>query len=406
MGIRTLLVDKHERPGDSWRVRYDTVTLNTPTYTDHYPFMKIPENWPRWLHRDQVASFMEHYAAIMGLDILSNASVTNIEFDEAAKRYNVQVCGPKGNLTLLPRHVVLATGVFSEQPIIPDIPGREDFKGEMYHSGKHKSARQVPELLNKSVVVIGPGTSGQDVAQDFVACGAKEVSIIQRNPIFYLSAESSEAIQLALWNTEGVTTEEADVIGNSIPLAVIRTMSIGMTKTMAARDQEMLDGLKEAGLALRTGDDGYGLADYQLIKGGHYYVDQGAGQMIVDGRIKIHRCEDGIRQFDERGLTLNNGTKLDADVVVMATGFQNCSVTVERLMGPEVVKRIGNFSTLDDENERVGVSGKLDVILQGHLANKLLVVAADGTTGILVHDGEFHVVSPIFASSCIANCCC
>ncbi|KAM3558785.1 hypothetical protein ARSEF4850_004445, partial [Beauveria asiatica] len=72
------------------------------------------------------------------------------------------------------------------------------------------------------------------------------------------------------------TTEEADVLGNSLPIAVVRTMSIGLTRAAAEMDKELLDGLRAAGMALRTGDDGYGLADHQLIKGGCYYVDQGA----------------------------------------------------------------------------------------------------------------------------------
>ena len=155
-----------------------------------------------------------------------------------------------------------------------------------------------------------------------------------------------------------LTTEEADVVGNSIPLAVIRTMSIDMTKIMHAMDKDMLDGLRKAGLALKTGDEGYGLADYQLIKGGQFYVDQGANQMIIDGRIKIHHCEEGIKDFHTDGLTLSNGTNIDADVVVLATGYNLNINTVEKLMGPEVAKTVnknGSFGLLDKENERGGV---------------------------------------------------
>ncbi|GKT94625.1 flavin-binding monooxygenase [Colletotrichum tofieldiae] len=46
MGIKTRLVERSARLGDSWRERYQSVTLHTPTYADHWAFMKIPETWP------------------------------------------------------------------------------------------------------------------------------------------------------------------------------------------------------------------------------------------------------------------------------------------------------------------------------------------------------------------------
>ena len=356
MGIPTLVVDRHARVGDSWRARYKSVTLNTPTFTDHYPFLKYPENWPRWLSRDPVADFMEHYAQIMRLDVQTRTTVTSVERD-AKGRYQVRLQGPEdGSVrTLHPRHVVLATGVFSDEPILPEFRGQELFGGQLYHSGQHRSAEEVADLQTKKVVVVGPGTSGHDVAQDFVNHGAKEVTIIQRHPIFSLSAESWSAIQLGLWKMDIITTEEADIVGNSVPLAVARSMSIGLTRAMAAIDKEMLEGLRKAGLALRTGEDGYGLADHQLIKGGHYYIDQGANQMIIDGRIKIRQCEGGVKQLSKRELTLADNTSLEADIIVLATGFKPNAYVARRLLGEELSKElVEDFGNLDDEQERAG----------------------------------------------------
>ena len=357
MGIRTLLVDRHGRLGDAWRGRYKTVTLNTPTYTDHPPFMKIPSNWPRWLKRDQVADFLEHYGQMMGLECLLNADVTNVQYDEGARRYNVNIQRDGWNMTLEPRHVVLAMGTYGNKPVVPKFPGQETFGGRVYHSSKHTSAGDTCDIGDKRVVVIGPGTSGHDIGQDFASHGAKKVSIIQRHPIFYFSAEASETIQLALWNMDGVSTEEADLVGNAIPLAVIRAMGSGMSQSMAHIDKKMIEGLKAAGLALRTGEDGYGLPDYQLIKGGHFYMDQGAGQMIVDGRIKIHRCEEGVKEFQADSVVLADGTHVPADIVVLATGYHSSLQNVEQIMGEKVAGRMSkHFGVLDEENERAGVS--------------------------------------------------
>ncbi|WQF90124.1 Putative FAD/NAD(P)-binding domain superfamily [Colletotrichum destructivum] len=354
MGIKTRLVERSARLGDSWRDRYQSVTLHTPTYTDHWAFMKIPETWPRFLTGDKVADFMEHYGQLMGLDIAFKTEVTKATYDEEAQKYRVEVRTPEGTRTISARHVVLATGVYGDQPKIPHFLGQESFKGQIYHSKYHKTAAEIPDVRNKKVVVIGCATSGHDISADFVAHGAREVTMVQRHPIYSISRESWENLMLSLWNMEGLSTEEADIVGNAIPLALIRTMSIGLTQAMAANDKAVHDGLKRAGLEMKEGHDGYGLADYQLIKGGQYYIDQGANQMIVDGRIKIQRCEEGVQGFQTDGLTLANGTKLEADVVVLATGFESNVTTIDKLLGPEVVKKIEGFGGLDHEQERSG----------------------------------------------------
>lgn len=351
---------------------------------------------------------MEHYGQLMGLEVLLSTQLTKVDYDESKQTYRVEVESPDGTKTFTPRHVVLATGTFGDKPIIPEFAGQKSFKGKLYHSIEHKSAGLIPDLGNKRVVVIGAGTSAHDIAQDFVSSGAKEVSMVQRHPIFSLSVEAMEALQLTLWNLPELSTEDADLVGNSIPLAVIRTMSIGLTQAMAAFDKDMLDGLKAAGLALRTGGDGYGLADHQLIKGGHFYIDQGANQMIIDGRIKIHRCEEGVKEFHEDGLTLADGKKIEADVVVLATGYHRNISTVEQFLGRDAAEKMPNFGLLDTESERDGVSGlSISAHLEQSLAYKyiFLVVAPDWRAGLLVHDGELHVVSAIFRQSRIADCC-
>ncbi len=352
MGIRTTLVERHPAVGDAWRARCDSVTLNTPTFTDHYPFMKYPENWPEWLTGNQAADFLEHYSQLMGLDVLANATVTSVKHNEAG--YTVEVVGPLGTQVFHPKHVVLATGVYGDKPVMPQFAGQDKFKGTIYHSSERKSGSLVPDISEKRVVVIGCSTSGHDIAQDFVNCGAKQVSMVQRHPIFTLSTDSWKTLQLGLWNMDGLTTEEADMLGNSLPIAVVRTMSIGLTRAMAEMDKEMLDGLRSAGMALRTGEDGFGLADHQLIKGGHYYIDQGACQMIIDGRINVYRSEGGVREFGERSVTLADGESIEADVVVLATGFEKNIENVRKLMGDEIANTMHGFGDLDSEQERVG----------------------------------------------------
>ncbi|KAJ6780803.1 hypothetical protein PWT90_04569 [Aphanocladium album] len=352
MGVRACLIERHGAVGDVWRKRYDSVTLNTPTFSDHYPFLKYPENWPEWLTGSQAADFMEHYARLMDLDVRVNTTVTSVT--RKGECFQVEAIGPSGVCKFYPEHVVLATGVFGDGPVIPQFPGKDRFKGSIYHSSEHKSANLIPNISEKKIVVIGCSTSGHDISQDFVNSGAKQVTMIQRHPIFTLSTDTWKTLMLGLWNMPGLSTEEADLLGNSLPIAIVRSMSIGLTRTMAELDKEMLDGLRKAGMALLTGENGYGLADHQLILGGHYYIDHGACEMIIDGRIKVRQCDGGVKEISESSVTLDDGTTVDADVIVMATGFEKNVENVRKLLGEDIAAKLEGFGDLDDEQERNG----------------------------------------------------
>ncbi|KAJ6114645.1 hypothetical protein N7486_000423 [Penicillium sp. IBT 16267x] len=336
LGINYLVVDKASRPGDSWRARYETIKLHTPIFSDHYPFMKYPTNWPRYLDQEHIAKWMEHYGHIMALNIRHDTLARKIEYNESMRQWSIELQSKDGVKTINPKHVVLATGLLSDIPVRPMFPGEDSFKGQVYHTKAHKSAALVPDIRSKKITIIGSGTSAHDVAQDFVNHGAETVTMVQRGPIYVVSLTSMESMQLQLWNTPGLSTEDADLLGNSLPTAVVRT-------------------LKKAGLALKKGNEGDSLVDYQLIKEGHFYIDQGACQMIIDGQIQVRRCERGVQEYYSDGLILGDGTKVESDIIVLATGFERNIKHIERLMGNDFMGRIGDICDLDDSQERIGV---------------------------------------------------
>ncbi|KAL4993572.1 hypothetical protein BDV10DRAFT_22600 [Aspergillus recurvatus] len=107
--------------GDSWRNRYETIKLHTPSYTDHYAFLKFPTNWPRYPNRDQIANWMEHYASIMELKIQHDTEAKKIAYDESAKKYLFELKGKDGTTwTVTAKHAVLASGLFNDN--IPRSP--------------------------------------------------------------------------------------------------------------------------------------------------------------------------------------------------------------------------------------------------------------------------------------------
>lgn len=54
LGIPTLVVEKNQRIGDSWRLRYKTLVLHDPIYADHFPYLPYPPQFPKARFRTAV----------------------------------------------------------------------------------------------------------------------------------------------------------------------------------------------------------------------------------------------------------------------------------------------------------------------------------------------------------------
>lgn len=79
--------------------------------------------------------------------------------------------------------------------------------------------------------------------------------------------------------------------------------------------------------------------------------------MVVDGRIKIHNCEKGVKEIQQDAIVLENGSQVKADIIVLATGYHTNVETVEKILGSGVAQKLdSNFGRMDSENERAGVS--------------------------------------------------
>jgi hypothetical protein len=74
-------------------------------------------------------------------------------------------------------------------------------------------------------------------------------------------------------------------------------------------------------------------------RGSGCYIDVGASQLIIDGKIKRKRGQ--VASIDETGVNLDDGTHLDADLIVYATGYNSMNGWVADLMGQEMADRLG-----------------------------------------------------------------
>lgn len=313
---------------------------------------------------------MEHYQDVMDLNLELGVTVGAVNYDDASYQYSIAIKSKDGiDRVVTCHHLVLATALISDEPDRPDFENESSFTGQIYHSVSHKSASLIPDLGSKEVAIIGAGVSAFDIAQDFVNSGVKKVTIIQRSPLFVFSLEAQEKFVLAGWKMMPI--DDADLAGNSLPFPIALTLVLGATHMMAQHDADLLSGMEKAGLAVKRGEDGIGLLHHQLLKGGHFYLDQGACDMIVDGRIKIKRCQEGIKAFDPMAVILADGTRIEADIAVIATGFKPSPITVQRIMGKKFMEKIGQVGLTDADYERTAVSSPFQTLSLFSFANSV-----------------------------------
>ena len=133
---------------------------------------------------------------------------------------------------------------------------------------------------------------------------------------------------------------EQDMIFASIPYRIMHEFQIPVYEEMARRDAEFYEQLSSAGFMLDWGDDGSGLFMKYLRRGSGYYIDVGASQLIIDGKIKL-KSGHGVSHLTETSVVLTDGTELPADAVVYATGYGSMNGWAAQLISQEVADKVG-----------------------------------------------------------------
>lgn len=163
-----VVLDADERVGDSWRRRYDSLRLfSRPRYSSLPGWRMELDDCPT---RDQMADYLERYAAHFALPVRSGVRVTRVSRD--GERYRVETTGGD----YLADRVVVATGAHST-PRTPSFADQLDPSIRQLHS---LSYRHPGQLADGTVLVVGAANSGTDVALD--AIGNHRVLLAGRHP--------------------------------------------------------------------------------------------------------------------------------------------------------------------------------------------------------------------------------
>jgi cation diffusion facilitator CzcD-associated flavoprotein CzcO len=353
LNVSALMIDQNERVGDNWRKRYHQLVLHDPVWYDHLPYIPFPPHWPVFTPKDKLAEFFEAYVNLLELNAWTSTTIKSTSWDEDKRVWTVTVERKKADgsvdtRTLHPRHVIQATG-HSGKKNFPTIKGMEGFKGDrLCHSSEFPGAS--PNSQGKKAIVVGCCNSGHDIAQDFFEKGY-DVTIVQRSTTCVISSEAITDIGLkGLYDEDAPPVEDADLIAWGFPTTALKAQQVKLTKVQHEHDKKILDGLRKAGFGLDSGPNDAGLMLKYYQRGGGYYIDVGASQLIIDGKIKIKQGQE-ISQILPNGVEFADGTQLPADEIIFATGYQNMRSRARDIFGDAVADRVGDVWGLNEEGE-------------------------------------------------------
>ncbi len=203
-------------------------------------------------------------------------------------------------------------------------------------------------------MVIGSNNSAHDICAALWEAGA-DVTMVQRSTTHIVRSESLMEVALGGLYSEaavegGMTTLKADMTFASIPYAILHAFQIPVYEEIAKRDADFYEALEAAGFRLDWGADGSGLFMKYLRRGSGYYIDVGASQLIIDGKIKLAHGQ--VERIAPDAVVLEDGTALPADLIVYATGYGSMNGWIADLIDRETADRVGKVWGLGSDTPK------------------------------------------------------
>jgi cation diffusion facilitator CzcD-associated flavoprotein CzcO len=180
-GVPSLVLERDDCVGSLWRKRtYDRLSLHLPKYASALPHAPHPADAPNYLPRDDFVRYLDGYAERFGVRTRLRRDVRAARFDAARWRWDVEAVDLQTGEAerYAPRFLVVATGSYDEK-FVPEVPGLEGFPGKVMHASEYRSAEG---MMGKTVLVVGCGNSGMEIALDLAQAGAI-TSIVVRSEV-------------------------------------------------------------------------------------------------------------------------------------------------------------------------------------------------------------------------------
>jgi len=310
-----VILDKAHDLGGTWRDnQYPGCACDVPSPLYSYSFHLNPD----WSHlfapQQEIWDYLRNCARRHGLDehIRYGTAVERMDWDDAARRWNVETVRDGEMRNYRPRAVVSAAGAL-HLPSYPDIPGAAAFGGTSFHSARWNHSC---DLAGQRIAVIGTGASAiQFVPQ--IAEQASRLTVFQRTPpwIHPRPDVAIPARMRAAFRTAPVT---ARALRDAIYLAA-EARAVGFTispRLMAPLEMMAVRHLKsqvtDPALRARLTPD-YTIGCKRILLSSDYYP--------ALQRPNVSLVTDDITEISESGVRTADGTEHPADVIIYATGF-------------------------------------------------------------------------------------
>ncbi|WP_262063401.1 flavin-containing monooxygenase [Streptomyces sp. STR69] len=287
-GIRAVVLERSDRVGASWRGHYDRLHLHTTRRLSGLPGLAMPRRFGRWVSRDDVVRYLEKYAEVHELEIVTGVEVSRIERSADGTGWLLHATGGR---ELTGRAVVVATGT-NHTPRLPDWPGRDTYTGELLHAADYRNPQP---YAGRDVLVVGVGNTGAEIAVDLVEGGAARVRLSVRT-----------TPHIVRRSTAGWAAQYTGIVVRRLPVGLVDRLAGPMAK-LSVPD------LSERGLA--RPDTGL----YSRVKDGSIPVqDVGLIDAVRKGRVEVVAA---VEAFEDGKVVLAGGERIEPDAVVAATGY-------------------------------------------------------------------------------------
>ncbi len=285
-GIDALVMDAGTSVGGSWRQRYERLHLHTVKQHSHLPGLRFAKDVPRYPSAAEMAAYLESYAARFAI---------RPRFDERVRRVSVRddvFIVETARAVHRARAVVMATG-YNRVPNPDRPPGAEQFRGQLLHAASYRNAEP---FAGQSVLVIGAGNTGAEIALELALRGAKPTLAV-RAPVNIVPRDFL-----------GMPTQVTSIRMRHAPLALGDSLGRLISRLVFGN-------LARFGL----GRPALGPLSAIKLRRRIPLIDIGTIAAIKDGRIAV---KPGVDHFTAQGVTFADSSAGAFDSIVLATGYR------------------------------------------------------------------------------------